>query len=96
MELFVGLNVPARDVVRDLPRLLADVPPGAHAEAVQRPPVHGKTPRALCAYRRDTPPTPRPATRGRRAHACGRTAIRHWLEPHRTSPTALAPMPWFL
>jgi hypothetical protein len=55
-----------------------------------------QAPRALCAYRRDTPPTPRPATRGRRAHARGRTAIRHWPEARCTSPTALPPMPWFL
>jgi hypothetical protein len=82
--------------VRDLPRRLAVVPPGAHAGAGKRPPVHGQLSRALCAYGRDTPPTPRTATRGRRAHARGRTTIRHWPEPRRTSPTALAPMPWFL
>jgi hypothetical protein len=33
MELFVGLNVSVRDVVRDLPRRLAAVLLGAHAGA---------------------------------------------------------------
>jgi hypothetical protein len=74
----------------------AAVPPGTHAGAGQWPPVHGEPPRALCAYGRDTPPTPRPVTRGRRAHARRRTAIGHWPESHRTSSTASAPMPRFL
>jgi hypothetical protein len=55
-----------------------------------------QAPRALCAYGSDTPSTPRPATRGRCAHARGSNAIHHWPEPRRTSPTALPPMPWFL
>jgi hypothetical protein len=37
-----GLDVLARDVVRDLPRRLAVVPPGAHDGAGPQPPVHGK------------------------------------------------------
>jgi hypothetical protein len=82
--------------VRDLPRRLAAVPLSAHARAGPRPPVHGKPPQALYAYGRDTPPTPRTATRGRSSHARGCTAIRHWSEPRRTSPTALGPMMWFL
>jgi hypothetical protein len=37
-----GLDAPARDVVGELPRRLATVPPGAHAGAGLRPLVHGK------------------------------------------------------
>jgi hypothetical protein len=70
------------------------IPPGAHAGAGPRPPVQGRTPRTLYAYGCDTPPTPRPETRGRGTHA--RAAFRHWPEPRRTSPTALVPMPFLL
>jgi hypothetical protein len=55
----LGLSVSARDVTRDLPHWLAALPPGAHAGARPRPAVHGRPPRALYAYGRDTPPTPR-------------------------------------
>jgi hypothetical protein len=74
---------------------LATVPPGAQAGAGPRPPVQGQTPRILYAYGRDTPPTPRPVTRGRGTHARAPPSATGGTPPHvanRLGAHAIAPV----